>query len=191
VKIFSISKREGQTVTPWKNGGGETTQLAIFPPGSSLEAGDFLWRVSRARIQKSGPYSEFVGFSRGLVQLSGEPIKLGTTKLHRFEPFLFLGDQPIHCELGKNEAATEVIDVNVLVNRAWGQFKMSSYAIEKGKRLARYGDFVAYYCHEGVMDVDGTEISAGELIVLEEDSMVQAITDLNLVVIELTKNSRY
>ncbi|SFQ22142.1 HutD protein [Ectopseudomonas toyotomiensis] len=34
-------------VMPWKNGGGETLELAIAPAGAGLE--DFAWRISSAR----------------------------------------------------------------------------------------------------------------------------------------------
>jgi environmental stress-induced protein Ves len=184
VKI--LSKLADQKTQPWKNGGGETTQLAIYPPYAAFEKEDFLWRVSKAKIQKSGPFSEFVCFSRGLIQLSGEPIRLGATKLNRFEPFLFSGDKPIQCELQGGEAT----DINVLVNRAWGEFKMTSYQLEKGKKLSRYADFVCYYCHEGEVDVNGVKLGAGEFIALEQETSLEALTDLNLIVIELTALKR-
>jgi len=42
--------------TPWKNGGGSTTEIAIGPTGASLEAFD--WRVSMARVAFDGPFSD-------------------------------------------------------------------------------------------------------------------------------------
>jgi len=33
---------------PWKNGGGETVEVAVFPPEAGL--GDFAWRVSMASV---------------------------------------------------------------------------------------------------------------------------------------------
>jgi environmental stress-induced protein Ves len=186
VKIFKVSKSADQESTPWKNGGGETTQLALFPKHASFEKEDFFWRVSKAKIQKSGPFSPVKGFVRGLVQLSGVPVRLNSTKLHLFESFLFSGDTTIQCELPGGEAT----DINVMVNRAWGEFKMTAYQLEKGKRLARYADYVCYYCHHGEMDVEGTQLGAGDFIVLEKETSIQALTDLNLIVIELTELKR-
>jgi len=40
---------------PWKNGGGETLELAIAPAGAGLE--DFAWRISSARVGAAGPFS--------------------------------------------------------------------------------------------------------------------------------------
>jgi environmental stress-induced protein Ves len=190
VKIYHHSKLAEQQTTPWKNGGGETTQLAIYPRHSSIEKGDFFWRVGRAKIQQTGPFSQFKGYMRGIVQLTGEPVKLGEKKLHLFEPYIFSGDTILPCELNGKEAT----DLNMMVNRAWGDFKVSVYQIEKGKKLARYADYVCYYIHDGEakvkVEVEDKQIKKGELIVLQEETQIEAVTDLNLVVIELTESKR-
>jgi environmental stress-induced protein Ves len=55
---------------PWKDGGGSTTELAIEPPGASL-GNPFLWRVSSAQVEASGPFSRFPGRARLLTLLEG------------------------------------------------------------------------------------------------------------------------
>lgn len=60
--------------TPWKNGGGETVQLAIFPADAGLD--DFAWRISVAGIDRDGPFSRFAGIDRSLVVLSGSGVLL-------------------------------------------------------------------------------------------------------------------
>jgi environmental stress-induced protein Ves len=57
-------------VMPWKDGGGSTTELAIEPPGASL-GNPFLWRVSSAQVEASGPFSRFPGRARLLTLLEG------------------------------------------------------------------------------------------------------------------------
>lgn len=59
---------------PWKNGGGVTTEIAVSPIGAGLD--DFDWRVSMARVQGSGPFSQFAGIDRTLAVLEGEGIVL-------------------------------------------------------------------------------------------------------------------
>ena len=56
--------------TPWKNGLGMTTQLAIYPPHAT--AGDFDWRVSIARLDVSAPFSIYARIERCLAVLQGE-----------------------------------------------------------------------------------------------------------------------
>ena len=59
--------------TPWKNGQGETTELAISPGGSLA---DFDWRISMAKVLNHGPFSDFSGYHRHLVLLEGNGIEL-------------------------------------------------------------------------------------------------------------------
>lgn len=58
---------------PWKNGQGETTELAINE-NSSLD--DFDWRLSIASVVKDGAFSNFNGYSRHLILIEGEGISL-------------------------------------------------------------------------------------------------------------------
>jgi environmental stress-induced protein Ves len=55
---------------PWKNGGGSTTEIAIEPPGASLEA-SFAWRISSVSVAASGPFSPFPGMARALLLVEG------------------------------------------------------------------------------------------------------------------------
>lgn len=51
--------------------GGSSTQLWIYPKGSSLEARDFAFRLSSAQVESSGPFSDFSGYDRLLILLQG------------------------------------------------------------------------------------------------------------------------
>ncbi|WP_442165592.1 HutD family protein, partial [Rhizobium leguminosarum] len=37
---------------PWKNGKGETVEIAVFPPGASIN--DFDWSISMATVAEDG-----------------------------------------------------------------------------------------------------------------------------------------
>lgn len=54
---------------PWKNGGGTTREIAVFPPGTGME--DFLWRLSMAQVEATGPFSAFAGIDRTLAVIEG------------------------------------------------------------------------------------------------------------------------
>ena len=58
----------------WKNGGGETAEIAVSPPGAALDAFD--WRLSMAKVETDGPFSAFPGIDRTLAILEGEGIRL-------------------------------------------------------------------------------------------------------------------
>lgn len=59
---------------PWKNGGGETREIAVFPPGAG--AGGFDWRLSMATVAAAGPFSAFPGIDRTLILLDGAGLRL-------------------------------------------------------------------------------------------------------------------
>jgi environmental stress-induced protein Ves len=58
---------------PWKNGKGETIELAINEGGSLA---DFDWRISMASVTEDGPFSDFSGYQRHLLLLEGTGIEL-------------------------------------------------------------------------------------------------------------------
>ena len=67
-----ISPDQFKTIA-WKNGQGETTELAISPGGTLT---DFDWRLSMASVVENGAFSDFGGYDRQLILLNGPGIKL-------------------------------------------------------------------------------------------------------------------
>lgn len=68
---------------PWKNGGGTSRELAIYPANSSLAKGNFAWRLSAAEVTAQGPFSTFPDMERLLTLTSGEEILLEFPDLRR------------------------------------------------------------------------------------------------------------
>ncbi len=70
--IKIISPKDFKTI-PWKNGLGETTELAINE-GANLD--NFIWRLSIASVVNNGVFSDFSGYHRNLVLIEGKGISL-------------------------------------------------------------------------------------------------------------------
>jgi environmental stress-induced protein Ves len=87
----------------WKNGGGITSEIAIYPPEATLEKGDFLWRLSSAEVGLPGPFSLFPGFERMLTLIAGREMVLKNEEqmeaLTPGEIFRFSGKEIFHAEL--------------------------------------------------------------------------------------------
>ena len=89
---------------PWKDGGGSTTEIAIEPAGAGL-SDPFLWRVSSARVEVSGPFSRFPGQARALLLLEGAGLLLnigskGRQRLkHPGQVVTFSGDDAVDATL--------------------------------------------------------------------------------------------
>lgn len=108
------------TEMPWKNGGGITTELFRIPD----TAGGFLLRISRAKVEKDGPFSFFPGIDRKLLILKGAGCRLAfPDKEEVLVPgkiLEFPGEAPIDCKLLDGS----LIDFNVMINRIWGSAKV-------------------------------------------------------------------
>ena len=102
---------------PWKNGKGETAEIAVFPPDAPID--DFDWRISMATIAENGAFSAFEGTDRTLSVLSGEGIVLsveGTDEVKltpTSAPHAFKGERTATARL----IGSEITDLNVMTNR--------------------------------------------------------------------------
>ncbi len=109
---------------PWKNGGGLTTEIAVFPPGAGLD--DFAWRISMARVESDGPFSLFPGIDRTLMLLDGKGLHLaveGQGSVHLARPhavLAFPADVPASARL----EAGPITDLNVMTRRGVCQSKL-------------------------------------------------------------------
>ena len=90
--------------TPWKNGGGITRQIAIWPPEASLE--DFQWRISTAEVRSEGPFSSYPCVDRILIVATpgrqtvlSSPDWAAPRPLHYGIPLYFHGETPITATL--------------------------------------------------------------------------------------------
>ncbi len=112
-------------VTPWKNSGGSTREIASWPPGSAQH--DFGWRVSIASINEAGPFSVFQDVDRHIMLLDGDGVRLqsddGRIDHHLKTPFVsfaFSGDEAINCTLAGGTST----DFNVMTRRGQWQAEL-------------------------------------------------------------------
>lgn len=117
MKRFSA---EDFTEMPWKNGGGVTTELFRLPDAQ----GGFLIRISRAKVEKDGPFSFFPGIDRKLLILQGEGCRLLFPNkeeiLLQGRVLEFTGETPIDCRL----IGGSLIDFNVMSARNYATAKV-------------------------------------------------------------------
>ena len=94
-----LLRAKDRVVRPWKNGGGVTRDIMVFPDGAG--DADFLWRASIATIEKAGPFSAFPGVDRAFLLLRGdlriEVGERGGQRLHLGSPALLFGGEDNVC----------------------------------------------------------------------------------------------
>jgi environmental stress-induced protein Ves len=135
--------------TPWKNGGGSTTEIAISPSGAGLE--DFDWRISLATIALSGPFSVFPGIDRTLALVDGPGVMLEVDGEDRVllceeDPvFEFRGEQAIVANV--NGAPTT--DFNVMTRRTRCHHRLGRRVLDGISEFAPRGDITVLFLAEG------------------------------------------
>jgi environmental stress-induced protein Ves len=130
-----ILKASGHRRMRWKNGMGETVEIAVSPDGASLD--DFGWRVSMAHVGSDGPFSLFPGIDRTLSVLEGDGIALAIAGRPEVElrlasePFAFPGDVAITSRLLRGP----IIDLNVMTRRDRFRHAVRQLTIEGSTHL--------------------------------------------------------
>lgn len=165
---------------PWKNGGGITTELARFPEDANAE--QFIWRLSRAEIDSSGPFSYFAQIDRSLAVLSDNSLRLqlerGEGMLEELEldrhslAFRFQGETPVYAVLQKDQGS--VLDLNFMSRRTVCHHFMQR--LEGGEHFIAAADAqqVLLYCARGAAEVIvdekmGMRMQEEDLILLDEE----------------------
>lgn len=150
----------------WKNGGGETVEIAVSPPDAGL--GEFGWRVSTARVAVDGPFSSFPGVDRTLALLEGEALVLRIEGMgeHRLakggDPLLFPADAPTEAVL----PAGPITDLNVMTRR--GRHRAALAPLGRGGVLEA-GAATLLLLAQGPVAV---ETEAGRLLLSRGDALL-------------------
>lgn len=111
--------------TPWKNGGGLTRDLLLWPPGPANPAADWQLRISVAEVAHSGPFSAYPGVARWFCVLQGAGVVL---RFNEGQHTLTPDSPPLHfdgalapgCEL----VAGPTLDLNLMARQNAGRAEM-------------------------------------------------------------------
>jgi uncharacterized protein len=152
---------------PWKNGGGETVEIAISPEGAGLD--DFDWRLSMARVEGDGPFSQFAGVDRTLAILEGEGLVLAVGRQEpvkvtdRSEPFSFPADE----ETSSSLIAGPITDLNMMTRRGKAAHSMRRLTVNGTFDVASTARELLLFCRSGNACIE----SAGNLILGPHDTL--------------------
>ena len=165
----------------WKNGGGETAEIAIFPEGATLDTFD--WRVSMATVATDGPFSSFPGVDRTLAVLQGKGLTLlpdsrGPVRMEATgQPVPFPSEISVTARL----AGGPVTDFNVMTRRGRFRHHVSRMALSEPAEVKRHGALMLIFLADGAAEVEAptgaTRVEAGDSVLVEApDEMAIAIS---------------
>jgi environmental stress-induced protein Ves len=139
----------GLSPVSWKNGGGSTTQVAIFPPDAGFD--DFDWRISLATIAADGPFSQFPGVDRTLVLVEGHGFTLDIDGEDRViisddEPMIaFHGESTVVAKLNRGPTT----DFNVMTRSERCHHEFGRRRLDGESRFAVRADITILFLAEG------------------------------------------
>lgn len=155
----------------WKNGGGETIEIAAFPEGVGFDA--FAWRISMAKVEASGPFSIFPGIDRMLCVLDGEGIELAFDGRARVQldpaspPYSFPADIAVSGEV----SGMGITDLNVMSRRGLARHHVSRMRLDGALHVAPLGQSLLVLSLEAGFSVmlGGTALAlkAGDAALIE------------------------
>ncbi|WP_447763246.1 HutD/Ves family protein [Sphingopyxis panaciterrae] len=165
----------------WRNGGGVTREVAIFPADAGDD--DFLWRASIAAINAPGPFSVWPGVDRNLMLLRGQ---LSLTVEGAGEHRLVAGD-PELAFAGETAVTAAPIDgpctvLNIMARRGAVRTRLGRWTEGRPSSASRilllalgataidlYGQIVRLEEH------DALSLGAGDAVALHSDRPLVAI----------------
>ncbi|WP_293937835.1 HutD family protein [Iodobacter sp.] len=135
-----VLRKDDLAAQPWKNGAGQTYQIAVSPAGAGLA--DFDWRISMAKVGQSGGFSDFSGVDRSLAILAGTGIAVEINGAAAFslttqdEALCFAGEEKIFASLLQGE----VLDFNVMTRRDCYTQQLSQQLFSQPETLVLNGE---------------------------------------------------
>lgn len=174
LRIRHLAAAKYRTV-PWRNGGGVTSEIAVEPEGATVDS-RFLWRLSLARIDRSGPFSAFDGYDRTIALITGAGMVLnfgerGSARVDKpMQPLAFSGEWAPGCAL----IAGPTEDFNVMTDRQRIRHRVerleaspTAHALQMAPTLA------VFVVSGGTVSIDGGPMQLGSRDTLLVDGAAQ------------------
>lgn len=151
---WRIIRAAEHRVMPWKNGGGTTAEIAVWPEGATVA--DFDWRLSMATVASSGPFSQFPGVDRTLAVLDGEGIMLAVEGAPPvvLRPAMLPYAFPADCPAAATLIGGPIRDLNVMARRDGFRHAVRRAGRDHAISLAEGAEHLLLFCVDGDIDVD-------------------------------------
>lgn len=174
---------------PWKNGGGETREVLVSPPGAPLNELD--WRISLATIATDGPFSIFEGIQRTLCVIRGAGMRIVVNNaapellLDNSEPYTFAGESTT----GATLVDGAIVDLNVMSRRGTFRHSVRRLSCDGRLQLDVSASTVIVFCQRGGVLFTSDRLQPEDCAVFDSDTAsieLSAAGPSELIVIELT-----
>jgi len=162
---------------PWRNGAGTTIELARDDRHER-----WLWRLSVADVDRSGPFSDFTGYRRTIMLLDGGGMTLSFDRAppvvidRRYRPFAFDGGIRTDCRLLDGP----IRDMNLIVDDAQVEASLEARVLERESSWRiEPGAFTLLHAIAGRFDVaidaHRVALAPGDTLRIDDASTISAL----------------
>jgi uncharacterized protein len=172
-------------ISDWS--GGKTTQLFIFPEGTTLSGRDFDWRISSAVVEtEESDFTSFEGYERILIPLKGKlemehqtPNGIIQQNVNQFELARFSGSWPTK---GKGK----LTDFNLIFKPSYHPKVQISYFTEETRTSLEETTSVLFLLSGSVM-INNQHIQSPALVLNNEHQKAEIsyFTESRVILIEM------
>lgn len=163
-KMDIISPDQFKTV-PWKNGLGETIEVAIND-GGTLD--NFDWRLSMASVVEDGQFSNFTGYTRNLILIEGNGINLqhNDNKIDKLSNLLDIATFDGGNKTIGNLHAGDITDFNIITRtesitaKVVTENKLNNHKIEQADHC-----FIYSLYRDATLSIDSNANNAQEILI--------------------------
>ena len=180
---MQVLRAKNHRVMPWKNGGGSTTEIAVFPDGAGI--GAFDWRVSMAGVAEDGAFSSFPDVERTLAVLTGEGIVLSVEGRAPVRltpdatPASFPGDVATSATLIDGP----ILDLNVMTRR--GQFSHRMARHQAPVDIVPEADVTLVLSRGEGLLIGENVLATDDAVLLDSPATITPVGNAEFFVIEL------
>ena len=160
---MQLLQKSDYKVMPWKNGHGETSEIAKDPQS--------LWRLSAATVRQPGPFSEFRGYSRLLSIWQGEGLKLNDFELKGDAVYSFQGEEPIFCQ----NLSPLVVDLGLIFKTGFIEARMRVHEITQTTTFLCKDTICFLFCADGHFQVNAVFVQSGDTLMLTHHESAEVI----------------
>lgn len=166
-------KAAGYKTMPWKNGGGETREIAYV----GGRDGGFGWRLSMATIAQSGPFSSFTDIDRSIVLVQGDGVVLDVEGKEvvldkNAGVYTFDGGAAVSARC----LGGVTTDLNMMTRRGDFRHLMQRLCVNEKTQLANTADQTFVVFADAAVVHTGDEklsVEAGDTLILLEDKKIE------------------
>lgn len=195
--MIEVTEPKQFKTIPWKNGLGETTELAINEH-ASLD--NFIWRLSIASVVNDGVFSDFSGYHRNLVLISGKGINLhhDDKSVDKLKNILDIASFDGGCKTQGQLIAGAIKDFNIITDndKVIAQVKCYIETSQVEIKLSNTSLCFAYSLTDEMLietfQTESTIVPTGylaKLVASKNEVMAQAekgsITGKNMIIVQL------